>query len=35
MEKLKVFLAVQEFENQSDNQENEWDCWIEKGWSQF
>ena len=35
IEKLKVFLAVQEAEEQSVNQENEWDCWIEKGWSQF
>ena len=35
MEKLKVFLASQESEEQSGNQENEWDCWIEKGWSQF
>ena len=35
MEKLKVFLASQDCDEKSCRQEDDWDCWIEGGWSQF
>lgn len=35
MEKNAVFLQAPEADETVKVQDEEWDCWIEGGWSQF